>query len=430
MFFNLALEASDARDIQRANLQIILQGFEDYFSQKSIAWLTTPRQYGVGQNVNDEFLKLLELVVRQTIAVALRSSRAADFIEQLMSLDEDHQECLEIIVKECLGSIEDNQDSQSRSTILSIQSIDEVNERHEIPHLSNSPKSSRKSNLMVDNGSFALPSSIEIQDRFMMKSRNERGLTERGREGPLASDRKEEDQTMSYRDRKLNLLRQISSSFSSATGHEDSDNYQQRKHDSLQRQFVRVEEEARELRAKNLRLENELHKLTYELEALKANQRDLDEKSQQVDQRIAEELGKEKIRMQKEIAAHRSQHSYELAEKDKKIIELENEVMLLRRQSAHAVERFHQQLEEAKEQVIQLKKNEGAIDVYKKKLSEMSNLKTELLFSQEHVQKLQLDITTMQKNSDKEFHLEESVQRIRSELERVKAKSEQKDLKL
>ena len=43
MFFNLALEASDARDIQRANLQIILQGVEDYFSQKSIAWLTTPR---------------------------------------------------------------------------------------------------------------------------------------------------------------------------------------------------------------------------------------------------------------------------------------------------------------------------------------------------------------------------------------------------
>ena len=49
--------------------------------------------------------------MRQTIAVALRSSKAADFIEQLMSLDEEHQECLEIIVKECLGSIEDNLDS-------------------------------------------------------------------------------------------------------------------------------------------------------------------------------------------------------------------------------------------------------------------------------------------------------------------------------
>ena len=42
-------------------------------------------------------------------------------------------------------------------------------------------------------------------------------------------------------------------------------------------EFVRVEEEARELRAKNLKLENELHKLSYELEAVKANQKDLED---------------------------------------------------------------------------------------------------------------------------------------------------------
>ena len=39
-----------------------------------------------------------------------------------------------------------------------------------------------------------------------------------------------------------------------------------------------------------------------------------------------------------------------------------------------------------------MKKDEGAIDVYKKKLSEMGNLKTELKLSQEHVQKLNMDI--------------------------------------
>ena len=44
--------------------------------------------------------------------------------------------------------------------------------------------------------------------------------------------------------------------------------------------------------------------------------------------------------MQKEIAAHRSQHAYELSEKDKKILELENEVILIRRQGEHAAERF------------------------------------------------------------------------------------------
>ena len=60
-----------------------------------------------------------------------------------------------------------------------------------------------------------------------------------------------------------------------------------------------------------------------------------------MNERIAEELDKEKIRMQKEISAHRSQHVYELSEKDKKISEIENEIMLVRRHGVQAVERFH-----------------------------------------------------------------------------------------
>ena len=134
--------------------------------------------------------------------------------------------------------------------------------------------------------------------------------------------------------------------------------------------------------------------------------------------------------MQKEIAAHRSQHAYELSEKDKKILELENEVILVRRQGAHAVERFVQQLDEAKEQVIQLKKNQGAIGVYKKKLDEMGSLKQELLLSQEQNQKLNIEIQNLQKDSGKEFELQESIQQLRKELEKVKKKSEKKDLKL
>ena len=41
---------------------------------------------------------------------------------------------------------------------------------------------------------------------------------------------------------------------------------------------------------------------------------------------------------------------------------------------------------------MQMKKVEGSIDVYKKKLREMGNLRTELILSQEHVQKLNMDI--------------------------------------
>ena len=85
-----------------------------------------------------------------------------------------------------------------------------------------------------------------------------------------------------------------------------------------------------------------MHKLNFELEALKANQKDLEEQAENMNDRIADELGKEKVRMQKEIAAHRSQHDYEIRQKDKKIGELEQEVILVRRQGAHAVERFNQ----------------------------------------------------------------------------------------
>lgn len=60
----------------------------------------------------------LELVVRQTIGIALKSSKAETYIEQLMGLEEDVQEDLGAIVESCLGSIEDG--SSSRSSALSL----------------------------------------------------------------------------------------------------------------------------------------------------------------------------------------------------------------------------------------------------------------------------------------------------------------------
>ena len=60
----------------------------------------------------------------------------------------------------------------------------------------------------------------------------------------------------------------------------------------------------------------------------------------------------------------------------------------------------------------------------------MSDLKQELLLSQEHNQKLNMEIQNLQKDSNKEFQLEESIQQLRKELEKVKKTSEKKDLKL
>lgn len=255
---------------------------------------------------------------------------------------------------------------------------------------------------------------------------HEGGRTERAREG--AQQSRETEQENMTEDRRNNILRQISSTFSSVDDIGSPNNaLQDRK---LQKQFILVEEEIRELRAKNANLESELHKTTFELEAMKATARDLEEQNKDVNARIAEELEREKIRMAKEIAAYRSQHAYELQLKDKKIQELENEIVLIRRQGAHAIERFHSQLEEAKEQIISLKKSEGALEVYKKRLSEMSNLKAELTQSQDQVQRLTLDLQSLSTKTVNESQLEQTVQRLRKDIEKIKLRSESKELEL
>ena len=55
--------------------------------------------------------------------------------------------------------------------------------------------------------------------------------------------------------------------------------------------------------------------------------------------------------MNKEIAAYQDQHTYEMNEKDKRIAELENEIMLIQRQNENTVDRLNNELEEMKEQV-------------------------------------------------------------------------------
>ena len=143
MFSFIALERADAPNEQRSNLEMILQGIEDYFQQKNINWSNSSRedQFDSGQDRNsmtmrtnssatqaqqEQIGKMLQLAIRQTIGVALRSQKAAQFIEQLMSLDEAHQECLEVIVKECLGNIDDGGESfrSKQSSIIDVQSID------------------------------------------------------------------------------------------------------------------------------------------------------------------------------------------------------------------------------------------------------------------------------------------------------------------
>ena len=57
----------------------------------------------------------VELAIRQTLGVALKSRKGADYIEQLMTLDPESQEHLGAIVKTCLSAIDDRCSSKSSS---------------------------------------------------------------------------------------------------------------------------------------------------------------------------------------------------------------------------------------------------------------------------------------------------------------------------
>ena len=56
------------------------------------------------------------MIVKQTIAIALKSGKAANYIEQLMTLNEETQECLGAIVEECLAAIDDGNSGGRFST--------------------------------------------------------------------------------------------------------------------------------------------------------------------------------------------------------------------------------------------------------------------------------------------------------------------------
>ena len=82
--------------------------------------------------------------------------------------------------------------------------------------------------------------------------------------------------------------------------------------------------------------------------------------------------------MDKEIAAYQSQHAYELGDKEKRVAELENELALMQRQHEDRTERLQSELDDFKEQVAQLKGHEAVLEVYKKKLDQMGDLRIEL----------------------------------------------------
>ena len=159
--------------------------------------------------------------------------------------------------------------------------------------------------------------------------------------------------------------------------------------------MIMIEEDARALREKNSLLEETCQRLTQENETFRARHKDLADTAENLEQRIADENEKNRKQMRQEIEAYQHDHEKEIQEKEKKIAELENEKLLIARQNENTVDRLTNELEEVKEQVVYLKRNEAVIEVYKRKLEQMADLKTELNDQQELNQRLQIEIQEM-----------------------------------
>ena len=97
MFCGLQLDQQSSSEGRQANLERIQESIEDFFQHTNQSW--NPQDSGDAP--------LLELVVKETISIALKSSKASDYIEQLMTLEEETQEFLQTIVEVCLGSLEE-----------------------------------------------------------------------------------------------------------------------------------------------------------------------------------------------------------------------------------------------------------------------------------------------------------------------------------
>ena len=111
-------------------------------------------------------------------------------------------------------------------------------------------------------------------------------------------------------------------------------------------------------------------------------------------------------------------------------MELQNETALMQRQHEERIYRLQSELDEFREQITQLKKNETLLDVYKKKLDTLSDVRIELKDALELNQKLYNDIEILQKETEKAAPLEKMVSKLQSELGKVKHQCDAKDLSI
>ena len=134
--------------------------------------------------------------------------------------------------------------------------------------------------------------------------------------------------------------------------------------------------------------------------------------------------------MNGEIKAHKMQFEYELGEKDKRLKELQAQLQNINLEHDKSLERLQDELQESKDQIIMLKRHETTIEVYEKKMEEMSEIRADLTTAQKINKRLEADIAILESTQGKEHALQEMVTKLQQELGQAAVKYEMADLKL
>lgn len=106
----------------------------------------------------------------------------------------------------------------------------------------------------------------------------------------------------------------------------------EKKHMKLQKRMIVVEQENNEMRAKLQNVNEEISKLYTDNEDMRTREHNVKNASEVIEKRIQDEIKKERNAMNMELEAYRADLAEEMDQKEKRVIELEQEISLVRNQ--------------------------------------------------------------------------------------------------
>ena len=120
-----------------------------------------------------------------------------------------------------------------------------------------------------------------------------------------------------------------------------------------------------------IKLGSENQQLLNEISSLRGLKQELNDKKNLLNERIKEEMAKERILMKKEIQAHQMQFDYEINEKDKSIKELKKQLDEIKTENEKSLSSLQGELRMSKDTIVLLQRHESTIEEYETQLEEM-----------------------------------------------------------